>query len=180
MSVQASVKHVAVEEYLANSDYEHSEYVDGEILELNVGTCPHSSIQANCVVALKLFLRTFGRGRTLPECRCRLIYDGKVRFRQPDVCVSFHPGARTKSYLEGAPEFVIEIRSPDDTIRFLVRKLEEYFANGCKLAWLIFPEEQTVEVFTPNGHVQVLGPGDTLEGGEILPGLAIAVNEVFE
>jgi Uma2 family endonuclease len=169
-----------LEEYLANPEYEHDEYVDGAVLERHSGTGLHSAIQANCGSALRQFLKTFGRGRALIACGCRVLYDGKVRFRLPDVCVSFDPDARTKSYLEGAPEFVIEIRSPDDTLRFLVRKLEEYFANGCKLAWLIFPEEQTVEVFTPNGHVQILGPGDTLNGGDILPGLAVAVNEIFE
>jgi Uma2 family endonuclease len=171
---------IAVEEYLHNPDYKRFEYVDGEVLALNLGACPHSSIQVNCGSALKQFLRTFGQGRVLISCHCRLLFADTTRFRQPDVSVSFDPNVRTKRYLEGAPDFVIEIRSPDDTLRFLVRKLEEYFANGCKLAWLIFPEEQTVEVFTPNGHVQILGPGETLNGGDVLPGLAIPVNEVFE
>jgi len=171
---------IGVEEYHSNPDYKHCEYVDGEVVELNWGTGPHSSIKANCCALVLNHVDTLDHGTVAAGLHCRLTVNGGIRFRQPDICVSFDPHIRPRNYLEGGPEFVIEIRSPDDTIRFRVRKLEEYFANGCKLAWLVSPEEHTVEVFTPLGHVQILGPGDTLDGGDVLPGLAVPVNEVFE
>ncbi|MGI8990518.1 MAG: Uma2 family endonuclease [Bryobacteraceae bacterium] len=43
-----------------------------------------------------------------------------------------------------APDFVIEIRSPQNRIADQKRKLDDYFANGCRLAWLVIPEERSV------------------------------------
>ena len=81
MSVQAPVNQMSVEVYLSNPEYEHHEYVDGEAIELNMGTGPHSLIQASCCAALKPFLKILGRGQVLVEYRCRLHYGGHVRFR---------------------------------------------------------------------------------------------------
>ena len=39
---------------------------------------------------------------------------------------------------------VIEVRSPSDPLKKLQEKMDEYIANGCKLAWLIDPEKQQV------------------------------------
>jgi hypothetical protein len=44
----AGIKTVTIEEYLSNPAYKHCEYVDGEVVELNVGTNPHSRITARC------------------------------------------------------------------------------------------------------------------------------------
>ncbi len=179
MLAHAPTKHISIEEYLSNPHYEHYEYVDGEPVELNLGTITHSTIQGRCSIYIGMHLLALGRGEVAPELRCRLIVNGKTRFRQPDLSVLFHHEKSEKDYLEGAPEFVIEIRSPDDTIRELTRKFDEYFANGCKLAWLILPEEQTVQVFPPAAPTQAFGPGDKLNGAEVIPGLKIAVTDLF-
>jgi hypothetical protein len=48
MGATASRKTVSVDEYLSNPEYRHSEYVDGEVVALNVGTQDHGTIQVNC------------------------------------------------------------------------------------------------------------------------------------
>jgi len=179
MIAHVPVKHITVEEYLSNPDYEHCEYVDGEVVELNLGTITHSTIQGRYSLYIGMHLLTLGRGEVAPELRCRLAVNGKTRFRQPDLSVLFSHEKSENDYLEGAPEFVIEVRSPDDTIRELTRKIDEYFANGCKLAWLILPEEQTVEVFTPAAPTKAFGPGDKINGGDVIPNLKIAVADLF-
>jgi len=52
----AGIKTVTIEEYLSNPAYEHCEYVDGEVVELNVGTNPHFRITAKCCRKLDEYL----------------------------------------------------------------------------------------------------------------------------
>ena len=44
-------------------------------------------------------------------------------------------------FLPLCPDFVIELRSPSDTINVLHDKMQEYMANGSSLGWLIDPEK---------------------------------------
>ncbi len=74
---------------------------------------------------------------------------------------------------------MIEIRSPEDTIASLFRKMTDYFANGAKLGWIILPEEQSVLVLSPSNLVRTFATNETLEGGDAIPGLSIPVSGLF-
>jgi len=82
-------------------------------------------------------------------------------------------------YLEGAPDTVIEIKSPEDKISFLFEKLKEYFENGTKLAWIVLPEEESVLAVTSDAPPRSFGMDDALNGGSLLPGLSVAVKKLF-
>ncbi len=178
MRVQAPVKPVTEEEYLSNPAYERWEYVAGRPEELNVGTEDHSTTQTNCSGLLWDYLRKNRIGYAATELHCGLNIGGERHHRLPDVCVVLGPRSG-KRYLERAPDLAVEVRSPQDTIADLTRKFTEYFANGCKLGWLILPEERSVLILTPSAPVRVAGPGETLDGGDVLPGLQIPVDELF-
>ncbi len=62
----------------------------------------------------------------------------------------------------------------------IARKLEEYFAAGTRLAWVVDPKTRTVRVHTAPRESVVLGLGDVLDGGDVLPGLRLPVRDVFE
>ncbi|MFM9105143.1 MAG: Uma2 family endonuclease, partial [Chloroflexota bacterium] len=50
---------------------------------------------------------------------------------------------------------------------------------GVPLVWLADPERRSVTVWTPDEAPRTLHPGDTLDGGAVLPGLALPVAAVF-
>jgi Uma2 family endonuclease len=87
--------------------------------------------------------------------------------------------ARGAQYLGRAPDLVVEIRSPDDSINAQIGKMRDYFSNGTRLAWLILPEEQSVIVLTPDGPPDSFGAGETLDGDAVLPGLSVPVSDLF-
>jgi Uma2 family endonuclease len=58
-------------------------------------------------------------------------------------------------------------------------KAEAYLTFGTRIVWLVFPEDQTIEVYLPDEDVKTLTVEDTLEGGEILPGFTLSVHDVF-
>ena len=111
------------------------------------------------------------------ELHCRLRIGGKVRFRLPDLAVVL--GAFAEDYLDRGPDLAVEIRSPEDSIASQLRKIDDYFLNGTKLAWLILPEEQSVLVLVPHAAPRTLVAGETLDGGDLLPDLRIPVADLF-
>lgn len=73
------------------------------------------------------------------------------------------------------PDFVIEVRSKTDSLKYLQEKMNEYLANGCQLGWLIDRLEQKVYIYRPNKEVETMASFElTLNGEDVLP------NFVFE
>jgi Uma2 family endonuclease len=78
-----------------------------------------------------------------------------------------------------APEFVIEVRSPDDRIRALREKMEDYLANGVQLGWLIDPKERTVTIYRPDLPPQVLSNPDSVAGEGAAAGFVLNLDRVL-
>jgi hypothetical protein len=47
------------------------------------------------------------------------------------------------------------------------------------LVWVIDPERTTVAALIPNQEARLLTPGDTLDGGDVLPGFSVPVADIF-
>ena len=77
------------------------------------------------------------------------------------------------------PDLAIEIKSPSDTVRLMREKAAYYLANGARQVWLVYPAQRMVEVYSPEADVEILMVGDQLPGGDVLPGFAMSVVEVF-
>jgi Uma2 family endonuclease len=84
-----------------------------------------------------------------------------------------------KKFLWICPFFLIEVKSPSDTLKNLQAKMDEYIANGCKLAWLIDPEKQRVHIYRPGQPVQVLDQLATVGGDPELPGFVLDLDPVW-
>jgi Uma2 family endonuclease len=54
-----------------------------------------------------------------------------------------------------------------------------YLQAGVRLVWLVDPDERTATVFQPDAPLVKLREGDTLDGGDILPGFRVQVAEIF-
>jgi Uma2 family endonuclease len=63
-----------------------------------------------------------------------------------------------------APEFLIEVRSPEQRMRPLREKMEEYIANGVQLGWLIDPIAHSVEIYRPGREPEVLNNPTAVSG----------------
>ena len=81
---------------------------------------------------------------------------------------------------EGAPDLAVEVRSPGDRAAELDAKMRQYLAAGTDLGWAIDPVARTVAVYRSGSPVHVLHDTHTINGGEVLPGLEIAISRVFQ
>ncbi len=77
------------------------------------------------------------------------------------------------------PDFVVELRSPTDTLSDLHEKLQEYMANGARLGWLIDPLEKRVYVYRPSQPVEVLDDPAILSGDPVLPRFILPVRKLW-
>jgi Uma2 family endonuclease len=94
-----------------------------------------------------------------------------------------------RSFPPLCPDVVIELASPSDQgprgVTALRRKMAAYIVNGARLGWLLFPEQQAVEIW--RGGVAATGPAEplriepalTLADEELLPGLRLELAEIW-
>jgi Uma2 family endonuclease len=102
--------------------------------------------------------------------------------RQPDV--GFISKARAGKLDEVgfpvAPDLAVEVVSPDEDV---IKKAREYLNAGTRAVWAIYAEDRIVLVITRKSDgaydVRELGIDDTLDGGDILPGFALPIRQLF-
>jgi Uma2 family endonuclease len=141
-----------VEEYLRTSfDGSDCEFLDGEIVERNMGGLPHSDIQGNLYRLLWRFRRTLGI-HVSPEIRVQI---GPRRFRVADVGVWRDDNIGTQ-IPRVAPFLAVEILSPEDRMVRVLPKIQEYLSIGVEWVWVIDPEERAALSYSrkhPEGAV---------------------------
>ena len=84
-----------------------------------------------------------------------------------------------KKFLPLCPDFVIELRSPSDSLTVLRNKMREYAANGARLGWLIDPREQQVHVHRSESSVELLHRPRSLSADPVLPGFRLEMTEIW-
>jgi len=82
-------------------------------------------------------------------------------------------------FAELAPDLVVEVMSPSDTIREVNEKVDLYLENGVLLTWIFDPKRRRVTIRRAGEPPRTLGDGDELAGEDILPGFRVAVAELF-
>jgi len=86
-----------------------------------------------------------------------------------------------KRFAHICPEFVVELRSINDSKTNLRDKMRIYLANGARLGWLIDPvgKSKTVEIYRPDRPVETLKRPETLSGEEVLPGFTLDLKGIL-
>jgi Uma2 family endonuclease len=78
--------------------------------------------------------------------------------------------AERKKFLPLCPDFVIELLSESDSLTKTHEKMHEWMENGCRLAWLIDPSNETVYVYRADDSTsEIRGFDNTVSGEDILP-----------
>lgn len=171
----------AFEAYIAlpeNSEYDF-ELIDGEIVQ-KVPTQEHGAIGTVFAANLYLYLKSNPIGRVYVEASYRLPQDTR-NWRQPDLSYvsDRNRPVTTRGSAPYMPDLAIEIQSPNDSVRKMREKADYYLQNGAQQVWLAYPDKQVIDVYTMD-DVLILTINDTLTGGDLLPGFALSVRDIFE
>lgn len=89
------------------------------------------------------------------------------------------PEGEPEGYWAIAPDLVVEVVSPSDSASAVQSKVADWLRAGCRLVWVIYPDTQTVTEYRSQAEVRMLTSDQMLEGGDVLPGFACDVGEIF-
>jgi Uma2 family endonuclease len=159
------------------------ELVGGVLIVHGPAGMRHGNIEVNLLVRLRAHVRADALGKA---------FGGDVGFvlaRNPDTVrapdVSFVraerlPAELPDGFFEGAPDLAVEVWSPNDQFPMVEQKVWQYFEAGAREVWVVHPEHRTVTIRRPDGSAERLDEGATLTGGDVVPGFACLVAELFE
>jgi Uma2 family endonuclease len=77
------------------------------------------------------------------------------------------------------PDFVVELRSPSDSLKTVQDKMQEYMDNGARLGWLIYPKSQQVEIYRQGEEKEILRSPTSLSGEKVLSGFVLDLNRIL-
>jgi Uma2 family endonuclease len=144
MAAVPNVPLVSIEEYLAASYPDGDrEYLDGVVVERNVGIPGHSALQKILIVHLAAFERRL-KIAVRPECRTRI---AETRYRVPDVLVMERPFRQSNRVVLDPPLLIVEIVSPEDKHSETLRRFREYEKLGVPYIVQMDPEDRTTYMF---------------------------------
>lgn len=184
MTTPVQSKSMTVEDFEAFVDLPENadrnfEFIGGEIVE--VPSNPYASKVASIFNGeIYIFNKDKDLGHLTGEAGGYKVSDERYA---PDV--GFLTKARQakiaqRGYNPLPPDLAIEVDFPStpQSQRLLRIKLANYLAAGTTV-WIAYPETKEVEVYVPGKPVVILGAGDILDGGDILPGFKLPVKDVF-
>jgi len=157
-------------EFLSQPNIEASpawELIHGRAIQKPMPTLFHSRLQRNLVNYINGHTDRF---EAVQELRCLVPPYSPV----PDISViALDRLSNEDGPLEGAPDWLIEIRSPDQSTLDLQSKILHCLSNGTQLAWLIDPARQQIWVWQGDDLPKVCSETDTLPCLGDLPELTV-------
>lgn len=84
-----------------------------------------------------------------------------------------------RKFLPLSPDFAVEVLSPTDSLNETQTKMAEYIASGTRLAWLINPRRQEVEIYRAGQEPEIIDNPASLSGEDVLPGFVLSLEGIF-
>jgi Uma2 family endonuclease len=156
--VQTPTRPLTLDEFLKLPETKPaSEFIDGQIFQKPMPQGKHSTVQMDLGANVNLVLKPNRIARAYPELRCT--FGG--RSIVPDVTVFTweriprDENGEVANVFAIAPNWAIEILSPDQSQTKVVRNILHCLANGTEMGWLIDPDERTVFVYFADQRVAI-------------------------
>lgn len=159
------------------------ELIDGELIEVS----PTGALSGKVSNLLAFFVTAHVRAERLGAVFAAdtgfVLFPDRDTVRAPDVAFvrtdRLPLPAEQTGFLRLAPDLAAEVRSPSDRMPDLLAKAAMYLEAGVPLVWLVDPGPKRIAVYTQDGPVATLHAGDSLDGGDVLPGFSLPVTELF-
>lgn len=160
------------------------ELLRGELITMSPTGGQHGKLTARLAIALGRHIEDHALGVSFGAETGFRLADNPATVLAPDVSFirkeNFTPERDAVSFVPGAPDLVVEVVSPSDGATYVQKKVETWLEHGAQLVWVVEPGTQTVHVHRADGSVSILRVGDSLEGGEVLPGFVYPLERLFQ
>lgn len=157
-----------------------SEYIDGQIVQKPMPKTRHSRLQAKLIDAINRVSEAKQVAYAFPELRCTFGNRSLV----PDVTVfrwqsiAFDQNGEPLDNVFAAPDWAIEILSPEQSSNRVTGNLLHCLKHGCQLGWLVDPDDRSILIFQPQQQPELFQQQQQLM---VLQGieLALTADQVF-
>ncbi len=167
----------------ANADYRIERDANGEIQVMPPTGAETGRRNSDLITELNLWARRDGRG---------VVFDSSTGFRLPNGATRSPDAAWVardrigrlsaedkQCFLPLAPDFVIELASPNDDPAKLRDKMAEYRGSGVRLGWLLLPDAAQVHIYRPDALPLVLDGATTINAEDLLPGFHLDLRPIW-
>jgi Uma2 family endonuclease len=181
--VQALSKRLTLDEFLKLPETKPaSEFIDGQIIRKPMPQAKHSAVQGDFVPAVNQVLRVNRIARAFPELRCT--FGG--RSIVPDIAVftwdriQRDDSGKVINQVFVAPDWAIEILSPEQSQTKVVRKILHCLDHGTQMGWLIDPDEELIFLYRNDHTVFVFeDPAANVPVPNFASALQLTVGQIF-
>ena len=117
------------------------------------------------------------------DCGYQIYSDDSDKVRFPDG--SFIQSGRLPNdeppsgHIRIAPDWALEVISPNDLAWKVQVKAQEYLAVGVRVVWVVYPDSREVLVYHGDSEVERLSSNDELGGYVVFPGFSCPVSDIF-
>ncbi|MCX7622391.1 MAG: Uma2 family endonuclease [Thermomicrobium sp.] len=156
---------------------------EGKLVEMLGAGGIHAAIVVRLVLSLRQFVTSRRLGFVFGDGLGYILRRNPDTVRIPDVSMVRReqvPAAGIpEGFWPGPPDLAVEIVSPHDRAEEVHERVQDYVAAGTVQVWVLWPKSRSVTVYWGDGTARELGPEETLEGGDLLPGFAVRVGDLF-
>ena len=182
------IRHMAGKREATIDDLSHvegkAELVNGELVLMSAAGRPHGRVALRIAASLLEYEKRTGYGHALPDNVGFIVGLPHRRSFSPDAAFAVQPDS--DGFVDGAPAFAVEVRSPEDygpaAERAIADKLADYFAAGTLVVWDVDTlRDQTVRVYrasdpsTPTTYHR----GEQAEAEPAVPDWSMPVDDLF-
>jgi Uma2 family endonuclease len=155
----------------------------GELIVMSPTGGETGKLNASMIADFVIWNRQTKLGEVFDSSTCFKLPNGSDR--SPDVSWiklerwnTLKPEQREK-FPPIAPDFVLELMSPSDSLSETQAKMQEYVDAGVKLGWLIDKKTRRVEIYRQGQPKEVLESPISLSGEDILPGFVLDLQIIW-
>ncbi len=143
----------------------------------------HGEIVTNLVMLLGAEIKPNRLGRMMASDSGVKIESDPDTVREPDIAYFSRErlplDVDVPGYAETAPDLVVEVVSPSDSVREIAGKANMWLNAGVQLVWVIWPETQMIEIYRTGQLIVTLAENDTLTAEDVIPQFSVPVSDIF-
>ena len=189
--VRSPVKVMTLAEFLLLPETKPAnEFIDGQIIQKPMPQGKHSLIQSELIININAVFKPQRLVRAYPELRCS--FGGRATVPDVTVFTSDSPKERLRQRIprdengdianvfEIAPDWTIEILSPDQSQTKVTKNILHCLQNGTQMGWLIDPAERSIFVYATDRSTQVFDEEtDVLPVPEFAKDFQLTLGDLF-
>jgi len=142
----------------------------------------HGYVAANLAFRLNQHIDLTGAGAVFVGDVGFTLHRDPDTVRGPDVAfvrTDRLPQPIPNTYLEFAPDLVVEVLSHNDRPGEVLAKVGDWLDAGARLVWVIDPERRLARVYRADGTEHILDEADALLGEDVLPGFSCTLASIL-